>query len=41
MPVLIRPETTSDHAAIRSLTARAFARLPFSDGAEFRAAFSA
>jgi catechol 2,3-dioxygenase-like lactoylglutathione lyase family enzyme len=41
MPVLIRPETTSDHVAIRSLTARAFARLLFSDGAELHAALSA
>jgi putative acetyltransferase len=34
LPVLIRPESATDHDGIRSLTARAFAGLSFSDGAE-------
>jgi len=34
--ILIRPESTTDHDAIRSLTARAFAGLSFSDGREPR-----
>jgi putative acetyltransferase len=36
LPVEIRPEAASDHDAIRSLTARAFAGLPYSDGSEPR-----
>src|SRR5262249_40765878 len=34
LAVLIRPESVADHDAIRSLTARAFAGLAFSDGTE-------
>jgi putative acetyltransferase len=34
LPVLIRPESAADHDAIRSLTARAFSGLSFSDGTE-------
>ena len=34
LAVLIRPETAADHDAIRSLTARAFSGLAFSDGTE-------
>ena len=36
LPVLIRAESAVDHDAIRSLTARAFAGLSFSDGTEPR-----
>ena len=36
LTVLIRPESVTDHEAIRSLTARAFAGLSFSDGTEPR-----
>ena len=36
LPVLIRQESIADHDAIRSLTARAFAGLSFSDGTEPR-----
>ena len=34
LPVVIRRESVADHDAIRSLTARAFATLSFSDGRE-------
>ena len=36
MTVMIRPESNDDHDAIRSLTARAFAGRPYSDGTEPR-----
>jgi putative acetyltransferase len=36
LSILIRPESTTDHDAIRSLTERAFAGLSFSDGSEPR-----
>lgn len=34
MTVVIRPETPADHAAIRDITKRAFAPMPFADGDE-------
>ena len=36
MFVQIRPESTTDHEAIRALTVRAFSGLSFSDGSEPR-----
>jgi hypothetical protein len=36
LSVLIRPELYTDHKAIRALTARAFAGVPWSDGSEPR-----
>jgi hypothetical protein len=36
LSIFIRPELTTDHDAIRSLTTRAFAGLSFSDGSEPR-----
>ena len=36
LSVLIRPELYTDHQAIRSLTARAFDGMPWSDGSEPR-----
>jgi putative acetyltransferase len=36
LSVLIRPESTTDHDAIRALTVRAFSGLSFSDGSEPR-----
>lgn len=34
MEILIRPETSADHAAIHDVTERAFAPMPYSDGDE-------
>lgn len=34
--MIIRPETSADHASIDDLTARAFAPVPYSDGSEPR-----